>query len=149
MRLDLGQPAVARIRAMPEEVVLAVRFTKASLRHEPEADELREEVLRRFGKRGLVSLAFAMTAARLYPSRGSGACQFGQAVVGNVTTQPGGGGGEENGGQAHATNDPRAPGLARQVPRGNIASRHLSSAMHDENNVARRSTPDVWVIVEA
>jgi hypothetical protein len=38
------------------------------LRHAPEADDLREEVLRRFGKRGLVSLAFAMTAARLYPT---------------------------------------------------------------------------------
>jgi hypothetical protein len=32
----------------------------------------------------------------------------GQAVVGNVTTQPGGGGGQKNGGQARATSDPRA-----------------------------------------
>jgi len=63
------RPVVARdLHAMPEEVVLAVRFTEASLRHEAEADDLREEVLRRFGKRGLVSLAFAMTAARLYPT---------------------------------------------------------------------------------
>jgi hypothetical protein len=40
----------------------------------------------------------------------------GQAVVGNVTTQPGGGGGRENGGQAHATNDPRALAFAPGSP---------------------------------
>ena len=54
--------------AMPFEVALAARFAEASLQHAPEADDLREEVLRRFGKRGLVSLAFAMTASRLYPT---------------------------------------------------------------------------------
>jgi hypothetical protein len=54
--------------AMPEDVALAVRFAEATLRHAGEADELREEVLRRFGKRGLVSLAFALTSARLYPT---------------------------------------------------------------------------------
>jgi hypothetical protein len=53
---------------MPFEVALAARFAEASLQHAPEADDLREEVLRRFGKRGLVSLAFAMTASRLYPT---------------------------------------------------------------------------------
>jgi hypothetical protein len=60
---------VARdFNAMPDDVALAVRFAEASLRHAGEADELREEVLRRFGKRGLVSLAFALTSARLYPT---------------------------------------------------------------------------------
>jgi hypothetical protein len=54
--------------AVPFEVALAARFAEASLRHAPEADDLREEVVRRFGKRGLVSLAFAMTASRLYPT---------------------------------------------------------------------------------
>ena len=54
--------------AMPFEVALAARFAEASLQHAPEADDLREEVVRRFGKRGLVSLAFAMTASRLYPT---------------------------------------------------------------------------------
>jgi hypothetical protein len=54
--------------AMPAEVALAVRFTEATLRHAPEADELREEVLRRWGQRGLISLAFAMLAARMYPT---------------------------------------------------------------------------------
>ena len=54
--------------AMPAEVALAVRFTEASLRHAPEADDLREEILRCWGKRGLLSLAFAMLAARMYPT---------------------------------------------------------------------------------
>lgn len=54
--------------AMPEDVALAARFTEASLRHAPEADDLREEVLRRWGKRGLISLAFAMLSARMYPT---------------------------------------------------------------------------------
>ncbi len=40
--------------AMPEEVAVVVRFTDATLRHAPEADELREDVVRRFGKRGLI-----------------------------------------------------------------------------------------------
>ncbi len=69
-----ADPAILRavvardVTALPFEVALAVRFTEASLRHAPEADDLREEVLRCFGKRGLVSLAFAMTSARLYPT---------------------------------------------------------------------------------
>ena len=67
-------PAVLRaivardFAAMPYDVALAARFAEASLRHAPEADDLREEVVRRFGRRGLVSLAFAMLAARLYPT---------------------------------------------------------------------------------
>ena len=54
--------------AMPDEVALTVRFTEATLRHAPEADELREAVVRRFGQRGLVSLAFAILAGRIYPT---------------------------------------------------------------------------------
>lgn len=55
-------------RAMPEEVALAVRFTEATLSHAPEADDLREEVLHRWGRRGLISLAFAMLAGRMFPT---------------------------------------------------------------------------------
>jgi hypothetical protein len=65
----LLRAVVARdLAALPFEVALAVRFAEASLSHAPEADDLRDEVVRRFGKRGLVSLAFAMTASRLYPT---------------------------------------------------------------------------------
>jgi hypothetical protein len=54
--------------AMPAEAVLALRFTEATLQHADEADELREEVVRQFGKRGLIALSFAMLAARMYPT---------------------------------------------------------------------------------
>ena len=66
---EILRAIVARdFTAVPFEVALAARFAEASLHHAPEADDLREEVLRRFGKCGLVSLAFAMTASRLYPT---------------------------------------------------------------------------------
>jgi hypothetical protein len=67
-------PAVLRaivtrdFAAMPEEVALAVRFTEATLARSAEADELREQVVRRFGQRGLISLGFAMLGARMYPT---------------------------------------------------------------------------------
>jgi hypothetical protein len=38
------------------------------LRHAPQADDLRDEVVRQWGRRGLVSLSFALVAARLYPT---------------------------------------------------------------------------------
>jgi len=71
---DGVDPAVLRaivtrdFEAMPAEAALAARFTEATLRHAPEADELREEVVRQFGKRGLIALSFAMLAARMYPT---------------------------------------------------------------------------------
>jgi hypothetical protein len=54
--------------AMPFQVALAARFAEATLQHAPEADDLREEILRQFGKRGLVSLAFAILSGRMYPT---------------------------------------------------------------------------------
>jgi hypothetical protein len=60
---------VARdINAMPFDVALAFRFAEASLQHAPEADDLREEVVRRWGKRALISLSFAIVASRIYPT---------------------------------------------------------------------------------
>ena len=50
--------------AMPPDVLLAYRFARATLAHDPEADGLREEVVRRWGETGLISLAFAVTTAR-------------------------------------------------------------------------------------
>jgi hypothetical protein len=54
--------------AMPYQVALAARFTEATLEHAPEADDLRQEVVDQFGKRGLISLSFAMLAARMFPT---------------------------------------------------------------------------------
>jgi hypothetical protein len=54
--------------AMPPDVALVWRFTRATLAHDTVADEYREEIVKRWGRRALVSLAFAITAARLYPT---------------------------------------------------------------------------------
>ena len=79
LTIDMAQregvdPAVLRavvardFQAMPYEVALAARFAEKTLRHAPEADDLREEVLRLWGQRGLISLGFMITAARLFPT---------------------------------------------------------------------------------
>jgi hypothetical protein len=54
--------------AMPPDAALGYRFALAALRHEPAADALRAEVLHRWGGRALVSLAFALTTARMFPT---------------------------------------------------------------------------------
>ena len=54
--------------AMPPDVALAWRFTRATLAHDPAADDYREVIVERWGRRALISLAFAITAARIYPT---------------------------------------------------------------------------------
>lgn len=54
--------------AMPADVALAWRFTRATLAHDPGADEYRETIVKKWGRRGLISIAFAITAARIYPT---------------------------------------------------------------------------------
>lgn len=56
------------VAAMPDDVALAWRFTKAVLAHDPAADDYRAVILERWGSRALVSLAFAITTARIYPT---------------------------------------------------------------------------------
>jgi hypothetical protein len=55
-------------RVMTPEAALGYRFTQATLRHEPAADALRDEIVARWGCRALVSLSFAITAARMFPT---------------------------------------------------------------------------------
>jgi len=54
--------------AMPDDVALAWRFTRAALDHDPVVDEYRQEIIRRWGPRAVISLAFAMVASRIYPT---------------------------------------------------------------------------------
>jgi len=54
--------------AMPADVALVWKFTRATLAHDPAADEYREAIVKRWGRRALVSLAFAITTARMYPT---------------------------------------------------------------------------------
>jgi hypothetical protein len=53
---------------MSDEACLGVRFARAALAHDPAADELRDEVSKRWGQRAVISLAFALVAARTYPT---------------------------------------------------------------------------------
>ena len=55
--------------SMGDAAAVAYRFAKASLAKEMEAaDPLRDEILRRWGPRGLTSISLALTTARMYPT---------------------------------------------------------------------------------
>jgi hypothetical protein len=54
--------------AMPPDVALVWNFTRATLAHDAAADGYREDIEKRWGRRALVSVAFAITAARMYPT---------------------------------------------------------------------------------
>ena len=56
------------VEAMPEEVALAWRFTRATLAHDAAADDYRDVIVERWGPRAVVTLAFAITIARMYPT---------------------------------------------------------------------------------
>ena len=54
--------------AMPADVALAWRFTRATLDHDPAADSYRDVISKHWGPRAVVSLAFAIVTARMYPT---------------------------------------------------------------------------------
>ena len=55
--------------AMGETAAVAWRFARASLARDMEAcDPLRDEIVRRWGKGGLVDISMALTTARMYPT---------------------------------------------------------------------------------
>lgn len=53
---------------LSEDVRLGIAYARAVLAREPAADELRETIEKRWGPRAVVSLAFSITAARLFPT---------------------------------------------------------------------------------
>jgi hypothetical protein len=55
--------------AMGESAALAFRFAQASLDRDMErADPLRDEIVRRWGRKGLVALSLCLATARMYPT---------------------------------------------------------------------------------
>ena len=54
--------------AMSDDVRLVTRYTRASLRHDVDAEGFRQEVLRRWGTRALVRLAYLITVSGLFPT---------------------------------------------------------------------------------
>ena len=53
---------------MPPGAALAWRFTRATIDHHPLADEYRDEIIRMWGRRAVISLAFAIVTSRMYPT---------------------------------------------------------------------------------
>jgi hypothetical protein len=54
------------VAAMSDDAALAWRFTKAILAHDAAADDYRAVIHERWGPRAVVTLAFTITAARIY-----------------------------------------------------------------------------------
>ena len=55
--------------AMGEDAALAWRFARASLARDLEAcDPLRDEIVRRWGDKGLVAISLSLMTARMYPT---------------------------------------------------------------------------------
>ena len=54
--------------AMSPDVALGVRFARAVLARDAAAERCREEIVRRWGPRALLALAFGIMGAQLYPT---------------------------------------------------------------------------------
>jgi hypothetical protein len=54
--------------ALSDDVRLGVQFARAVVAHAPEADELRDQIVARWGMRAVVAIAFGLTAAKIYPT---------------------------------------------------------------------------------
>ena len=64
--------------ALPEDVALVLRFTEQVLAHQPEANDSRRAIRQRWGEDALISIGFAISSARVYPTF-KYAMGFGQA----------------------------------------------------------------------
>ena len=54
--------------AMPEEARLGSDFARATLARDGSDVPLRDEIVRRYGRRALIALAYAITASQAYPN---------------------------------------------------------------------------------
>jgi hypothetical protein len=54
--------------AMSDDVRLATRYTRASLRHDLDADGFRDEIIRRWGLKALARLGYFITVSGLFPT---------------------------------------------------------------------------------
>jgi hypothetical protein len=53
---------------LPEEIALVVQFTEFVLAHNPEADDLREQIVALWGQEGLITIAYCISSYRVYPA---------------------------------------------------------------------------------
>lgn len=54
--------------SLPESTALVARFTELVLAHNPEADELREQIRALWGSNGLIAIAYSISSSRVYPA---------------------------------------------------------------------------------
>ena len=59
---------LGRYEDLSQEALLGVELALATIARDGSGDEAREEILRRWGRKGLVSLAYAIVAAQAYPA---------------------------------------------------------------------------------
>jgi hypothetical protein len=55
-------------QALPRDALIGVRFARAVLARDPEADVWREEIVTRWGARAVLALAFGVLASQMYPT---------------------------------------------------------------------------------
>ena len=66
---DIVRAIVDRdLNKLSEDTALVVRFTELVLAHNPEADDLREEILALWGTEGLIAIAYSISSCRVYPA---------------------------------------------------------------------------------
>lgn len=56
------------LQALPEEALLGVELAESTIARDGSGEDARREILRRWGRRGLVSMAYAIVAAQAYPT---------------------------------------------------------------------------------
>jgi len=56
------------LEGLPAEALLGVELAQAVIHRDGSGDDAREEILRRWGRRGLVALAYGIVAAQAYPA---------------------------------------------------------------------------------
>jgi hypothetical protein len=65
---DLIRKVIAGdLAALPDDVALTMRFARAVIDRDLEADALRERIHAKWGHTGVISLAYGMAAAQFYP----------------------------------------------------------------------------------
>lgn len=57
-----------QLELLPSDVSLVVQFTEFVLSHNPEADELRDQIKSLWGEQGLITISFAISSYRVYPA---------------------------------------------------------------------------------
>ncbi|MCF6442996.1 hypothetical protein L1077_26585 [Pseudoalteromonas luteoviolacea] len=53
---------------VPKEVALTMRFTELVLAHDPDADDLKAQIVSLWGQPGLITLSFSISTYRVFPT---------------------------------------------------------------------------------